>query len=509
MDRPIDEIVRNLLKFVVRGFYGGSYVLVLDAIIFHSVLAEEDLKQLLSINKTELGPLIARLRGDRLITTHKQREYPPNSKSVERVYYYIKYPQAIDGIKWKVHQVVQRLKDDLDKNSVPNGYMCPICETKYTQLEAVQLLNFDRTEFLCSLCEEPLIEDDSGKKNKEKQDKLNRLMDQIQPVIDYLKKIDDSRIEENSFEYALARLIPPQNQSHAAYTFNPKKGSTMFRPGETNNAPLGNENSRRAGINSQATLHVNITTASDEMAQRQLKERQAEEKRKQNAVPEWHKQSTIGKTALGRLDEDEEFNPETTQQAAMSLGQASYSSYNSYNNYGRGNGFYGGNNKYYNNRKLTESELEERENERTLADYYAKLAKQQAEKQKRQAEKSEDENDELELLDEDNMVDEFEDVESTNKEAKLSEDIIPASLRNNIVEEVDEDEFDDQFDDEFEDVDHIEALEESMQEQKPTKQDNSTSLQAETSEGTDDKKNSKNDANNGEEEEIEVPFEDV
>ena len=98
MDRPIDEIVRNLLKFVVRGFYGGSYVLVLDAIIFHSVLAEEDLKQLLSINKTELGPLIARLRGDRLITTHKQREYPPNSKSVERIYYYIKYPQAIDCI---------------------------------------------------------------------------------------------------------------------------------------------------------------------------------------------------------------------------------------------------------------------------------------------------------------------------------------------------------------------------------------------------------------------------
>lgn len=509
MDKPIDEIVRNLLKFVVRGFYGGSYVLVLDAIIFHSVLAEEDLKQLLSINKTELGPLIARLRGDRLITTHKQREYPPNSKSVERVYYYIKYPQAIDGIKWKVHQVVQRLKDDLDKNSVPNGYMCPICETKYTQLEAVQLLNYDRTEFLCSLCEEPLIEDDSGKKNKEKQDKLNRLMDQIQPIIDYLKKIDDSRIEENSFEYALARLIPPQNQSHAAYTFNPKKGSTMFRPGEINNGPLSNENSRRVGINSQATLHVNITTASDEMAQRQLKERQAEEKRKQNAVPEWHKQSTIGKTALGRLDEDEEFNPETTQQAAMSLGQATYGSYNNYNNYGRGNGYYGGNNKYYNNRKLTESELEERENERTLADYYAKLAKQQAERQKRQAEKSEDEDDELELLDEEDIENEFGDVESTSKEAKLSDDIIPASLRNNVVEEVDEDEFDDQFDDEFEDVDYIEAIEESMKEPEPAKKETSTSPQTEPVENKDEKKDSKSDGNAGEEEEVDIEFEDV
>lgn len=410
MDRPIDEIVKNLLKFVVRGFYGGSYVLVLDAILFHSVLAEEDLKQLLGINKTDLGPLVARLRSDGLLSMHKQREYPPNSKSVERVYFYIKFPHAIDAIKWKVHQVVQRLKDDLDKNSAPNGYMCPICSTKYTQLEAVQLLNYDRTEFLCSLCDEPLVEDDSGKKNKEKQDRLNRLMDQVQPIIDYLKKIDDSRIEENTFEIALARLIPPQNQSRAAYTYNPKKGSTMFRPGEANNlmdgTSLGNDSSRRAGANSQATLHVNITTASDEMAQRALQERQAEEKRKQNAVPEWHKQSTIGKSALGRLDEDEEFDPRTTAQAQMSLEETN------------GTGLNGlerdMDETYHKHRALSEREIEERENERTLNEYYASLARKQAEEKNEEDEEDEEEDEEAGVYnDEDEEAafdDDFEDV---------------------------------------------------------------------------------------------------
>lgn len=404
MDRPIDEIVKNLLKFVVRGFYGGSYVLVLDAILFHSVLAEEDLKQLLGINKTDLGPLVARLRSDGLLSMHKQREYPPNSKSVERAYFYIKFPHAIDAIKWKVHQVVQRLKDDLDKNSAPNGYMCPICSTKYTQLEAVQLLNFDRTEFLCSLCDEPLVEDDSGKKNKEKQDRLNRLMDQVQPIIDYLKKIDDSRIEENTFEIALARLIPPQNQSRAAYTYNPKKGSTMFRPGEDGSS-LNNDSSRRAGANSQATLHVNITTQSDEMAQRALQERQVEEKRKQNAVPEWHKQSTIGKSALGRLDEDEEFDPRTTAQANMSLEETGAAS----NQETEMDEF------YHKHRSLTDRELEERENERTLNEYYASLAKKQAEAKDEEDEDEEDE--EGGFLDDDEGAfdEEFEDVEEPAK----------------------------------------------------------------------------------------------
>lgn len=423
MDRPIEETVKSLLKFVVRGFYGGSYVLVIDAILFHSVLAEEDLKQLLSINKTELGPVIARLRSDRLISIHKQREYPPNNKSVERIYFYIKYPHAIDGIKWKVHQLVQRFKDDLDKNSAPNGYMCPICETKYSQLEAVQLLNYDRTEFLCSLCDEPLIEDDSGKKNKEKQDKLNRLMDEIQPLIDYLKKIDDSRIEENTFELALAKLIPPQNKSHAAYTYNPKKGSTMFRPGDAPLAnvmgtALGNDSSRRAGANSQATLHINITTANDEIAQRQLQERQAEEKRKQNAVPEWHKQSTIGKSALGRLDAEDEFDPQTTQNAAMSMNENNAntdggiptsgstndtSNNNGYSNYGR--------------RGLTESEMEERENERTLNDYYAQLAKKQAlEEKKRKEEEEEEEAEEFEDVEEFEMDENDDDDDEDNGE---------------------------------------------------------------------------------------------
>lgn len=400
-NRPIDEIVKSLLKFVVRGFYGGSYVLVIDAILFHSVLAEEDLKQLLSINKTELGPLIARLRSDRLISIHKQREYPPNNKSVERIYFYIKYPHAIDAIKWKVHQLVQRFKDDLDKNSAPNGYMCPICLTKYSQLEAVQLLNYDRTEFLCSLCDEPLIEDDSGKKNKEKQDKLNRLMDQIQPLIDYLKKIDDSRIEENTFEFALARLIPPQNQSHAAYTYNPKKGSTMFRPGDAPlvnvmGSSLGNDSSRRAGANSQATLHINITTASDEIAQRQLQERQAEEKRKQNAVPEWHKQSTIGKSALGRLDNEDEFDPQSKQQATESIDEVADTNAISADSTSYGN--------YNNRRVLTESQIEEIENERTLNDYYAQLAKKQALEAKQNREDEEEEEEEEEEED-------FEDVE--------------------------------------------------------------------------------------------------
>ncbi|SCU97663.1 LAMI_0F10880g1_1 [Lachancea mirantina] len=395
MERSIDDIVKSLLKFVVRGFYGGPYVLVLDAILFHSVLSEEDLAHLLGIKRPELRGLLTKLLEDRIIALHSQQEFHFNTRSIKRYYYYIKYPQAIDAIKWKVHQMVSKLKDDLVKNSAPQGYMCPVCQTKYTQLEAISLLNFEKTQFLCSLCDEPLVEDDSGKKSKEKQMKLNRLMDQVQPIIDYLKKIDDSRIEENTFETSLARLIPPQNNSAASYTVNPKaKKSKMFTPGETDGS-LDNESSRRAGAKSQATLHVSITTASDEQARNELRERELEEKRKQNALPAWHEQSTVGESALGRLDGEE--IPETTNgeqvkrengneefpeveteeaDAALSVQQLP---------------------------PLTEKEIEEREAEKTLADYYAQLAKKQALEEEEEEEEDEDNDDEA-------MDAEFEDV---------------------------------------------------------------------------------------------------
>ncbi|SCW04473.1 LAFE_0H14312g1_1 [Lachancea fermentati] len=439
MDRPIDDIVKNLLKFVVRGFYSKTYVLIVDAILFHSVLSEEDLAHLLGIKRPELRSLLNKLLEDRIIAVHSQQEFQFNSRSIKRYYYYIKYPQAIDAIKWKVHQIVSMLKDDLDKNSAPQGYMCPICQTKYTQLEAVSLLNYEKTQFLCSLCEEPLVEDDSGKKSKEKQIKLNRLMDQVQPIIDYLKKIDDSRIEENTFETSLARLIPPQNNSVASYTVNPRaKKSQMFTPGEVSASGLDNASSRRAGAKSQATLHVNITTASDEQARSELQEREMEEKRKQNALPAWHGQSTVGKTALGRLDgeEDEastvqvpeEENKEKKPQIVESNGHLHDSETGEPA------------------QPLTQKEIEDREAEKTLADYYSQLAMKQA---------LEDEEDE-EDADEEEDEEVFEDVSDRENNNSESGELENVELQNVTPKKEEKkhpnDDEEDDMDAEFEDV---------------------------------------------------------
>lgn len=342
-DAKVEEMIKDLLRFVVRAFFSSPYILVLDCILFHSVLAEEDISHLLGLKRPDVRSLCAKLIEERLLSSHSQPEFQAGTKGVRRYYYFIKYPEAIDAIKWKVHQLVTKLKLDLQENSKPQGYMCATCNTKYSQLDAVSLLNYDRTQFMCSLCDEPLVEDDSSKLAQVKQQNLSRLMVQLEPIITYLKKIDDSKVEENTFELALTKLIPPQNNTQAYYSINAKQkrrqdfviqklreqtlsqaaqqalaqsGADLQAQANAVNGILNNANSRKAGSNSQATLHVNITTASDEKAQKELQMKQYEEKMKHNALPEWHEQSTIGKS-LGHLrDENEDVGVAPSQQGS-------------------------------------------------------------------------------------------------------------------------------------------------------------------------------------------------
>ncbi|ONH67935.1 Transcription initiation factor IIE subunit alpha [Cyberlindnera fabianii] len=297
----MDTIVRNLIRYVSRSFYEIQYVLILDALLLHSVLSEEDMCFLLGIQRKELRSFCNRLAEDRLVATHQQREggivgQRPQSKT----YYFIHHTEAIDAIKWKVQAVVNKMQKELGGEANAQGYICPVCKTKYSQLDAIALLNYEMNEFICSLCNTTLIEDDSGKIAKENQEKYSRLMKQIEPIIDCLRKIDEHTVPENNFETSLGKLIPAQAKTTAQYIVsNYQKNTKMF----DRNSYLNNRSSLQAGARSHATLHVDISTG-DEDLQREKQAIEQEEKRKQNALPSWHEESTIGKS-LGRLDGEE------------------------------------------------------------------------------------------------------------------------------------------------------------------------------------------------------------
>lgn len=294
----MDDTVRSLIRLVARDFYLTPYALIVDAVILHSVLSEDDLIYLLGIKRKELRSLCNRLVEDRLLVNHIQKEESgQQQRLITRTYFFIHVTEAIDSIKWKVHSIVNQLKEEMQHYGNPQGYVCPRCGKKVSQLDAISLLSDDRTSFVCDVCHGILVEDDSSHQAQLRQVKLERLMTQVDPIISHLKKIDDANIEDNDFESALVKSIPAQLASLASYTLSNRIDS---RSRSNMSSSLQN-----AATKAQATLHVSIT-ANDENYEREQEEKEKRRVRlEQNALPSWHSNSTVGESGLGEVGDDE------------------------------------------------------------------------------------------------------------------------------------------------------------------------------------------------------------
>ncbi|CUM65235.1 uncharacterized protein PRCAT00002867001 [Priceomyces carsonii] len=296
----MDDTVKSLIRFVARGFYSKPYILILDALLVHSVLSEDDLIYLLSIHRKELRSLCNKLVDDRLIVNHIQKEENSQQRLITRTYFYIHIVEAVDAIKWKVHSVVNIIKQEMTQFGNPQGYVCPRCGKKVSQLDAISLLSDDKANFICDNCGGVLIEDDSSQQASLRQEKLERLMIQVDPIISYLKKIDDAYIEDNSFESSLTKSIPAQSSSAASYAVS---NNVSSRSRSNLSSSLQN-----AASKSQATLHVSITANDENYEKEQLEKERRRQKLEQNALPSWHSSSTVGESGLGKLDDEKDLS---------------------------------------------------------------------------------------------------------------------------------------------------------------------------------------------------------
>lgn len=368
MSSTVEETIRSLIRFVARGFYSRPYILILDAILLHAVLCEDDLAYLLGIARKELRLHCHRLVEDRLIVSHVQKE-EHQQRNINRTYYFIHITEAIDAIKWRVHSIVSTIKEEMSLYGNPHGYNCLRCGKKVSQLDAISMLSDDKSSFICDTCGGILVEDDTLQQASVKQQKLERLMLQVDPIITYLKKIDNLTVEDNDFDSAASKMIPAQSSSAASYLLT-------SRPLGSRSKAQMSQSLQNAASKANATLHVSIT-ASDENYEREQKEKEERrQKLEQNALPSWHSASTVGNNnGVGVATEDAQAETGSNVKAedeASGDGAAPVAA-------------------------IPESERKEREAQDVLAAYYADLADREAEEAEEDLE-DDDEDDDFDNL---------------------------------------------------------------------------------------------------------------
>lgn len=307
------DATKHLLRGAVYLFYPPPAAVILETLLHHGVLFEDDLVKLCQLHRKVLRSHAGSLLNDKIVSAHVQKE-DFQGRLFSRTYYYIHFIEAIDAIKWKVHCIVKQMKEDNGALSEPQGYVCPRCGQKYTLLDAVSQTSEDHMHFECKLCGEALEDDDISQEQRVGQEKLERLMALLEPIIQYLKDIDDDVIEDNNFESSLVKAVPAFAQSLAAYSVvsqTPAAGTKKETPANSYYAPSGSSMHKRnnadaveAAKRGDATIHVSITADDEDLKRERAKKEQRNEKLRQNALPSWHQASTVGEEARSAAADD-------------------------------------------------------------------------------------------------------------------------------------------------------------------------------------------------------------
>ncbi|KAI0407338.1 hypothetical protein F4802DRAFT_553326 [Xylaria palmicola] len=304
------DLAQQLVRSVARTFFKSPdidtrHILIVDALVIHSALRDDDLSYLMSMNLKDLHRICARLRDERLLQVHVRPELREGQqRPTNRTYYYIDYRQAIDAIKWRVYHLDKAVQGNAKPANEKKEYFCRRCHAEWTQMEVLDKVDPVRG-FICHRCDDILIFDPEREAGGHEQS--TKLNNQLRFITDMLPKLDAMVVPENTFETAHAAARPvvrdATNQAAPSIVVESMAKPTAVK-GMANTGPQ--------------SIAVDITelegpTEAEMKAEQERKEKIAQS----NALPAWHLQSTVtgasyvgaGAAPAAKTDDEDEKKP--------------------------------------------------------------------------------------------------------------------------------------------------------------------------------------------------------
>lgn len=307
------EATKSLLRTAVRTFYThAKQILILDALLTYNVLHIEDLATLFHTSNTqqkEIRSLINPLKAARLISTGTRSETKTgNTRAVQREYYYVNWHEAVDGVKYKIIKLLEKVKNIYKETDLHRkDWYCPRCKAEYDEFSILDSVDPDRG-FVCARCGYTLVQNEAAVTERAEHAKIRLLNDQLRPFNELLAKIDAAPIPANTFDEAWAKkrevpkdLIVGQGGRQIWTTVerqrieDEKRARQETVKGENLDVSIKGEKERREEEEEAKRIKAGIVA-------------------KQNVLPEWHTKSAIGMakkdgtsdSSMFKQDEDED-----------------------------------------------------------------------------------------------------------------------------------------------------------------------------------------------------------
>ncbi|GJN67243.1 hypothetical protein PLIIFM63780_004683 [Purpureocillium lilacinum] len=287
------DLAVTLIKSVMRAFYQTRDILVVDALILHEALRDDDLAYLMAINTKDLHKICGKLREDRFLAVHTRQELREgNPRPSNRTWYYINYRHTIDAIKWRVYNIDKEVQGSTMPANEKKEYFCTFCKAEWTAMEVLDSVGPEG--FKCHRCGHILTFE--ADRNSGGHEQSTRLNDQFKFISELLPKIDAVHIPVCDFDRALSKARPvirdATHQRAATIPVDVGANRPMAVKGLTNTGPQ--------------SIAVNISTSAGPSEVEKEAERLRKEKiAQQNALPSWMSNSTVtGESFSGTVATD-------------------------------------------------------------------------------------------------------------------------------------------------------------------------------------------------------------
>ncbi|KAI8972873.1 TFIIE alpha subunit-domain-containing protein [Trametes punicea] len=285
LSKDEQETLRLLVQHVSRAFYEPKYTVVMDQLVRHPVLKDDDLAGRMGLQLKELNKIMATLEGHKLVRIYRQNELKEGAqRSVGRQYFYIDYQSFCNVVKWRMAEMRRIIDQGLRNDFDSKGYICPQCHKAFQPLEVDRLFNPAMGTFNCDICGAELIDNENAENVVGSQDRMQRFNRQMRFILEGLRKTEEMVLPAFDVALWIKNHLAEQERAKAAQ----RDGGLKI---------AGSSGESRQGD----TIGVVLSVDKDEETARAERDREAAAKRQQNALPLWHLQSTISGdlTALG------------------------------------------------------------------------------------------------------------------------------------------------------------------------------------------------------------------
>lgn len=218
-----------------RGDNRGMAVVILDALTRRQWVREEDLAKDLKIHLKQLRRTLRFFEEEKLVMRDHRKETAkgvkmhaaavaataegqhPTREGEEKIklhthsYCCLDYAQIYDVVRYRMHRMKKKIKDELDSKNTIQEYICPNCNKRYTALDAARLVSMEDEYFHCESCNGELVaesdklaaqdigdaDDNARRRRREKlKEMLQKMEEQLKPLVEQLNRIKDLPVPE-------------------------------------------------------------------------------------------------------------------------------------------------------------------------------------------------------------------------------------------------------------------------------------------------------------------------